>query len=176
MKLAELCEPLFQYVCLLNRSASKGAAYDRDQVRSELEMMFADMASKAASDPALRPETLALHAGWRADPALAGVGGCSGDIGVHAFNIAEFVTGAPVERLCADLAAVVPGRTLDDDCNVLLRFAGGARGVLVASQICAGARNGLKLLSMGMSADYAVAIAMGATHVRVGSAIFGARH
>jgi predicted dehydrogenase len=89
------------------------------------------------------------QAGWRADPALAGVGGCSGDIGVHAFNIAEFVTGAPVERLCADLAAVVPGRTLDDDCNVLLRFAGGARGVLVASQICAGARNGLKLQVYG---------------------------
>ena len=56
MKLTELCEPLFQYVCLLNRSARKGAAYDRDQVRSELEMMFADMASKAASDPALRPQ------------------------------------------------------------------------------------------------------------------------
>jgi len=56
MKLTELCEPLFQYVCLLNRSARKGAAYDRDQVRSELEMMFADMSSKAAADPALRPQ------------------------------------------------------------------------------------------------------------------------
>jgi hypothetical protein len=56
MKLTELCEPLFQYVCLLNRSARKGAAYDRDQVRGELEMMFADMAGKAASDPALRPQ------------------------------------------------------------------------------------------------------------------------
>ena len=70
------------------------------------------------------------QAGWRADPKQAGVGGCIGDIGVHAFNLAEFVGGAPVERLCADLAAVVPGRVLDDDCNVLLRFAGGARGVL----------------------------------------------
>ena len=89
------------------------------------------------------------QAGWRADPALAGVGGCIGDIGVHAFNIAEFVGGAPVERLCADLASVVPGRTLDDDCNILLRFAGGARGVLIASQISAGARNGLRLSVYG---------------------------
>jgi predicted dehydrogenase len=89
------------------------------------------------------------QAGWRADPALAGVGGCIGDIGVHAFNIAEFVGGVTVERLCADLASVVPGRTLDDDCNILLRFAGGARGVLIASQISAGARNGLRLSIYG---------------------------
>lgn len=85
------------------------------------------------------------QAAWRADPARAGAGGCIGDIGVHAFNIAEFVGGARVERLCADVAAVVPGRTLDDDCNVLLRFEGGARGVLIASQISAGARNGLRI-------------------------------
>jgi predicted dehydrogenase len=89
------------------------------------------------------------QAGWRADPAQAGVGGCIGDIGVHAFNIAEFVSGVRVERLCADLASVVPGRTLDDDCNILLRFAGGARGVLIASQISAGARNGLTLKVYG---------------------------
>ncbi|MBW8812688.1 MAG: Gfo/Idh/MocA family oxidoreductase [Caulobacterales bacterium] len=89
------------------------------------------------------------QADWRTDPARAGVGGCIGDIGVHAFNLAEFVGGAPVTRLCADLAAVVPGRALDDDCNVLLRFEGGARGVLIASQICAGARNGLKLQVYG---------------------------
>ncbi|HEY8750582.1 MAG TPA: DotU family type IV/VI secretion system protein [Tepidisphaeraceae bacterium] len=56
MKLSELCEPLFQYACLLNRSARKGAPYDRDQVRSELELMFADMAGKAATDPALSPQ------------------------------------------------------------------------------------------------------------------------
>ncbi|HEY0649955.1 Gfo/Idh/MocA family oxidoreductase [Phenylobacterium sp.] len=89
------------------------------------------------------------QASWRSDPAQSGVGGCIGDIGVHAFNIAEYVTGLRVERLCADLAAVVPGRTLDDDCNVLLRYAGGARGVLVASQISAGARNGLTLKVYG---------------------------
>ena len=89
------------------------------------------------------------QAGWRADPAQAGIGGAIGDIGVHAFNIAEFVSGVRVERLCADLAAVVPGRTLDDDCNVLLRFGGGARGVLIASQISAGARNGLTIKVYG---------------------------
>ena len=89
------------------------------------------------------------QAGWRADPALAGVGGAISDIGTHAFNLAEFIGGAPVERLCADLAAVVPGRRLDDDCNVLLRFAGGARGVLIASQISAGARNGLSIKVYG---------------------------
>lgn len=89
------------------------------------------------------------QASWRSDPAQSGVGGCIGDIGVHAFNIAEFITGRRVERLCADVATVVPGRALDDDCNVLLRFAGGARGVLVASQISAGARNGLKISVYG---------------------------
>lgn len=89
------------------------------------------------------------QAGWRADPAQAGAGGCIADIGTHAFNIAEFVTGQRVVRLLADLAAVVEGRTLDDDCNVLLRFEGGARGVLIASQISAGARNGLSLQVYG---------------------------
>jgi predicted dehydrogenase len=89
------------------------------------------------------------QAAWRTDPAQAGVGGCIGDIGVHAFNLAEFITGAPVARICPDLAAVVPGRTLDDDCNVLLRFDGGARGVLIASQISAGARNDLNIQVYG---------------------------
>lgn len=89
------------------------------------------------------------QAGWRNDPAQAGVGGCIADIGVHAFNIAEFVGGVRVERLCADVASVVPGRVLDDDCNMLLRFEGGARGVLIASQISAGARNGLQIKVYG---------------------------
>jgi predicted dehydrogenase len=88
------------------------------------------------------------QAAWRADPAQAGAG-CIGDIGVHAFNLAEFVGGLRVERLCADVATVVPGRALDDDCNVLLRFEGGARGVLIASQISAGARNGLRISVYG---------------------------
>lgn len=89
------------------------------------------------------------QAEWRVDPARAGLGGCIGDIGIHAFHLAEFVTGLRVSELLADLAAVVPGRLLDDDCTVLLRFAGGARGVLMASQISMGERNGLRLRVYG---------------------------
>ncbi|MDE1145830.1 MAG: Gfo/Idh/MocA family oxidoreductase [Azospirillaceae bacterium] len=89
------------------------------------------------------------QAAWRADPAQSGLGGCIGDIGVHAFNIAEFVSGLAVTRLNADLNHVVAGRSLDDDCNILLRFGDGVPGVLVASQVAAGDRNGLRLRVYG---------------------------
>lgn len=89
------------------------------------------------------------QAAWRADPAKSGLGGAIGDIGSHAENLVGTVTGLRVESLCADLKAFVPGRPLDDDANVLLRFAGGARGVLVASQINAGLENGLRLRVSG---------------------------
>ena len=89
------------------------------------------------------------QAGWRADPAQAGLGGCIADIGVHAFNLAEFVTGKRVEAICPELLSVVEGRALDDDCTVLLRFDGGARGLVHASQIATGARNGLRLRVWG---------------------------
>ena len=89
------------------------------------------------------------QAEWRTDPARAGEGGCIADIGVHAFHLAEFVTGLRVDELLADLAAVVPGRVLDDDCSILLRFAGGARGVLLASQIEVGELNGLRIRVYG---------------------------
>ncbi|HEY0341838.1 MAG TPA: Gfo/Idh/MocA family oxidoreductase [Steroidobacteraceae bacterium] len=89
------------------------------------------------------------QAAWRSDPAIAGAGGCIADIGVHAFHLAEFISGLRVTRMCADLAAVVPGRVLDDDCQILLRFANGARGVLLASQIAAGDRNGLRIRIWG---------------------------
>jgi predicted dehydrogenase len=85
------------------------------------------------------------QADWRGDPAQSGPGGCISDIGVHAFHIAEFVTGQKVTDICADLGTVVQGRALDDDCNVLLRYSGGARGVLVSSQISIGELNGLRL-------------------------------
>lgn len=85
------------------------------------------------------------QAEWRTDPARAGLGGCLGDIGTHAFQLAEHVSGLAVEELSADLTAHVPGRRLDDDVAALLRFAGGARGVLKASQIAAGDENGLRL-------------------------------
>lgn len=101
-------------------------------------------------------ETGSKQAGWRTDPARSGAGGCIGDIGVHAFNLAEYVSGAPVRDLCADLSTLVPGRRLDDDCNILLRFADGSErgvpGVLHASQIAAGDRNGLRLRVYGTEA------------------------
>ena len=89
------------------------------------------------------------QAEWRVNPAQAGPGGCIGDIGTHAFQLAEFVTGLEVTELLADLAAVVPGRLVDDDCTVLLRFANGARGVLLASQIEVGELNGLRIRAYG---------------------------
>lgn len=86
---------------------------------------------------------------WRNDPAQSGGGGAIGDIGSHAENLVAAVTGLEVEALCADLTAFVPGRQLDDDANVLLKFVGGARGVLVASQINTGVENGLRLRVSG---------------------------
>ncbi len=89
------------------------------------------------------------QAAWRSDPLAAGAGGCIADIGVHAFHLAEFVSGQLVSRIYADLSSVVAGRVLDDDCQLLLRFSGGARGVLLASQIAAGDRNGLRIRVWG---------------------------
>ena len=99
------------------------------------------------STPVERGEN--LQAAWRTDPARSGVGGAVSDIGVHAFNLAEFITGERVTSICPDLAAVVAERPLDDDCAVLLRFEGGARGVLIASQISAGGRNDLRISVYG---------------------------
>ncbi|MDR7059046.1 MULTISPECIES: Gfo/Idh/MocA family oxidoreductase [unclassified Sphingopyxis] len=89
------------------------------------------------------------QAGWRTDPARTGVGGCISDIGVHALNLAEYVSGERIDHLLADLVAVVPGRRIDDDATLLLRFAGGARGFVAATQIAAGARNDLRLSIWG---------------------------
>jgi predicted dehydrogenase len=93
------------------------------------------------------------QAAWRVDPAHAGSSCCMGDIGVHAFNLAEFVTGTEVSELCADLHSVVAGRQLDDDGAVLLRFAQGATGVLIASQVCTGDENNLRLRVYGEKAS-----------------------
>lgn len=97
----------------------------------------------------LAGEAAGKQAEWRVDPAKAGAGGCIADIGVHAFQLAEFVTGLRVTRLLSDLGSVVPGRLLDDDCQILLRFENGARGALLASQISVGERNGLRLRIYG---------------------------
>ncbi len=92
------------------------------------------------------------QAEWRTDPARAGLGGCVGDIGTHAAHLLEFVTGCPIEALCADLSAVVAGRRLDDDANILLRLQGGARGTLVCSQVACGEANRLALRVYGSQA------------------------
>lgn len=86
---------------------------------------------------------------WRTDPARSGIAGALGDIGSHAENLVATVTGLAIEELVADLGALVPGRALDDDASMLLRFHGGARGVLVASQINAGMENDLRLRVAG---------------------------
>lgn len=89
------------------------------------------------------------QAAWRLDPARGGASGCMGDIGVHAANLAEYVSGLRITELCADLAAVVPGRALDDDGAMLLRFDNGARGVLSASQVSVGEENALSVRVYG---------------------------
>jgi predicted dehydrogenase len=89
------------------------------------------------------------QAEWRTDPARSGAGGAIGDIGTHAFNLAQFVTGLELEALAAELTAFVPGRRLDDNAQVLLRFRGGARGMLWASQVAPGNENGLRLRVYG---------------------------
>ncbi len=89
------------------------------------------------------------QAEWRTDPKRSGAGGSTGDIGTHAFNLACFVTGLEVESLAADLQAFVPGRQVDDNAHVMLRFAGGARGMLWSSQVAPGNENALKLRVYG---------------------------
>lgn len=89
------------------------------------------------------------QAEWRTDPARSGAGGCVGDIGTHAFNLLSFVTGLEAESLSADLQSFVPGRRLDDNAHVMLRFKGGARGMLWSSQVAPGNENALKLRVYG---------------------------
>lgn len=91
------------------------------------------------------------QAEWRTDPARSGVGGSTGDIGTHAFNLACFVTGLEVESLAADIQAFVPGRRVDDNAHVMLRFEGGARGMLWASQVAPGNENALRIRVYGES-------------------------
>jgi len=89
------------------------------------------------------------QAGWRTDPKRSGAGGCVGDIGTHAENLAEYITGLQISELAADATSFVKGRKLDDDVNVLLRFKGGAKGVLHSSQISVGEENNLNIRVYG---------------------------
>ncbi len=89
------------------------------------------------------------QAAWRLDPSRAGVSSCMGDIGVHAANLAEYMSGEKISEICSDLTAFVDGRELDDDGCVLMRFERGAKGLLHASQICAGEENALNISISG---------------------------
>jgi predicted dehydrogenase len=89
------------------------------------------------------------QAEWRTDPKRSGAAGCMGDIGSHAENLAEYITGLKIKEICADLTTFIKGRKLDDDGNCLLRFSNGARGLLFASQISIGCENGLAIQVFG---------------------------
>jgi len=89
------------------------------------------------------------QASWRTDPKRSGAGGAIGDIGTHAYNLLRFVTGLKTEAVSADLQSFVPGREVDDNVHILLRFEGGARGMLWASQVAVGKENGLQLRVYG---------------------------
>lgn len=89
------------------------------------------------------------QAAWRVDPKRSGKAGCMGDIGTHAFHLAEYITGLRATEICGELNTFVPGRLLDDDGAALIRYAGGAKGVLTASQVAVGVENGLNIRVYG---------------------------
>jgi len=97
----------------------------------------------------LAGEVTSKQADWRTDPARSGPSGCMGDIGTHAHNLAEFITGETITHVAADLTTFVDGRRLDDDGSVLFRTENGVKGVLSASQICAGKENNLSIRVYG---------------------------
>jgi predicted dehydrogenase len=99
----------------------------------------------------LTKEETFKQAEWRTDPARSGAGGSTGDIGTHAHNLARFITGLEVESLAADLDAFVPGRQVDDNAHVMLRFHGGAKGMLWCSQVAPGNENALRIRIFGES-------------------------
>jgi predicted dehydrogenase len=94
-------------------------------------------------------ESGAKQAEWRTDPARSGIAGAIGDIGSHAENLVSTITGLEVAEICADLTTFVSGRRLDDDGNLLIRYEGGAKGVMIASQVSAGEENDLRLRVYG---------------------------
>ncbi|MGI9240791.1 MAG: Gfo/Idh/MocA family protein [Verrucomicrobiales bacterium] len=90
---------------------------------------------------------------WRADPKIAGASNCMGDIGTHAHNLVRYITGLEVDEICSELTAFIPGRELDDDGNNLVRFKGGAKGIIYASQISNGDENALNIRAYGTKAS-----------------------
>ena len=102
---------------------------------------------------ALTDEEPGQISNWRMDPNVSGVSNCIGDIGSHAENLARYITGLEIEELAADLNTFIPGRPLDDDGSMLVRYQGGARGILYASQISAGEENNLNIRVYGTEAS-----------------------
>lgn len=92
------------------------------------------------------------QAEWRTDPARSGIGGCIGDIGTHAYNLAAYITGLELDSLSADLTTFVEGRQVDDNVNIMMRYKGGARGMLWSSQVAPGNENGLRIRVYGAKA------------------------
>ncbi len=119
----------------------------RDGVLGTIRVVQVEYAQDWLATPV--EETGAKGAEWRTDPARSGAGGATGDIGTHAFNLASFVTGLGLDALAADLQSFVPGRRVDDNGHVLLRFEGGARGMLWCSQVATGSENALRLRVYG---------------------------
>ncbi|MXN65555.1 gfo/Idh/MocA family oxidoreductase [Stappia sp. GBMRC 2046] len=123
----------------------------RDMVRrgelGEIRVVQAEYAQDWLAEPLERSGL--KQAEWRTDPERSGAGGCVGDIGTHAFNLASFVTGLQLESLSADLHTFVEGRALDDNVHVMMRFAGGAKGMLWSSQVATGNENALTLRVYG---------------------------
>jgi predicted dehydrogenase len=115
------------------------------KVVAEYPQGYAISALKDAADGAI--------SNWRMDPSVAGVSNCIGDIGSHAENLARYITGLELEQIAADLNTFIPGRPLDDDGSMLVRYQGGARGVLYASQISTGDENNLNIRVYGTDAS-----------------------
>jgi predicted dehydrogenase len=113
----------------------------------EIRVVQAEYPQDWLTEPAERSGS--KQAEWRTDPKRSGAGGAIGDIGTHAYNLAAFVTGLKSEQVLAQLTSFVEGRPLDDDVQILLRYHGGARGMLWASQVAVGNENGLKLRVYG---------------------------
>jgi predicted dehydrogenase len=128
----------------------QAAAMVRDGTLGDIRLVQVEYAQDWLAEPL--EASGQKQADWRTDPARSGAGGSTGDIGTHAFNLANFVTGLAVEELAADLQSFVPGRRVDDNGHILMRYRGGARGMLWCSQVAAGQENGLRLRVYGTKA------------------------
>jgi predicted dehydrogenase len=125
----------------------QAAAMVRSGELGDIRLVQVEYAQDWLAEPV--EQTGQKQADWRTDPARTGAGGATGDIGTHAFNLATFVTGLELEALAADLQSFVAGRRVDDNGNILMRYKGGARGMLWCSQVATGLENNIRLRVFG---------------------------